>query len=192
MNVHLVAIEICIVRFADAAVEAQRFEGQYAHRVRHDGLAVQRRLAVEQRDVGVVEVALDDVALAQVLRDFLAVAREQVEPRLVLAGHDGVGARPVLGPGHDQGAHAVVVDCVDDLGEGHDHRHVQRHPQFLDRQVRVRRDHCPAAEVDPFARQVAPDASSFGLEPLVDTPAVRRLLHLRRLTRHIPVDTQRV
>lgn len=107
--VHLVAVKVCVVGLADTAVEAQGLEGQHAHFVRHDGLPVQRGLAVEQRDVAVVQVAFDHIAVAQVLGYFLAVVREQIDAAFIIPRYNCVCTRVVLGTSEDQFSHFRVV-----------------------------------------------------------------------------------
>lgn len=80
VDVHLVAIEIGIVRSADAFVQPERdsrlpegsiavrlaapegHSGQNPHSVAHYGHLVQRRLPIEEHDVAVVDMPLHNIA----------------------------------------------------------------------------------------------------------------------------------
>ena len=93
VEVHLVAVEVCVVWRADGRVEPEGPVGQDAHRVRHHRHPVERGLPVEEDDVPVHEVPLDDVARRERVGERLPVAGE-VEPDLHAVGPDDVvGAR---------------------------------------------------------------------------------------------------
>jgi len=63
VHVHLIAVKIGIVRRADALVEAEGSTRQHLHFVAHDGDTMQRRLAIEEHDVAIVQVTLNDIAV---------------------------------------------------------------------------------------------------------------------------------
>ena len=65
VDVHFVSVEIGIVGRGAGEVQSERGVVEDADAVTHDGHLVQRRLAVEEDDVAVVDVALDDHALLQ-------------------------------------------------------------------------------------------------------------------------------
>ena len=111
VEVHLVAVEVGVVRRAHALVEAERAPLHHARAVRHDRELVQRRLPVEEHDVAVGQVALDDVAHLELGRDAAPVA--VLERLLALVGRlDVVRARPDIGAVEDELAQLVGDSCA--------------------------------------------------------------------------------
>ena len=95
VHVHLVAIEIGVVRARDAQVEAERRVRQDAHAVAHHRHLVQRGLPVEEHDVAVLEVALNAEAVLEVAVG-VAADEAEVEALAVLADDESEDLRGVF------------------------------------------------------------------------------------------------
>ena len=173
VHVHLVAVEVRVVRRAHAEVDAERLPRHDLHLVRHHRHAVERRLPVEQHDVAVHEVALDDEAGLEPLRDFLGVEVRDLEAAAVRAEHvvhagAVLAARVVLGvrPARGQLLDLFIIVRRDLHGHGELARRVDGNADVVDRDVRVGRDDRARAEVDALAREVRAEAAFLALEAL--------------------------
>mmetsp|Transcript_15235 Transcript_15235/g.35012 ORF Transcript_15235/g.35012 Transcript_15235/m.35012 type:complete len:225 (+) Transcript_15235:3832-4506(+) len=162
VQIHLVAIEVGIVRRGDGQVHAKRRVGHDAHAVRHDGHFVQRRLPIEHDNVAVLDVPLHTVA---VLQRLLRVRLPQVQPQPVLA-NDVSSARKVDRAVLNELLQLVDVEGRDDLWVGQVARDGARHAHLVDGEVGVWSDDGTRREVDSLAHQVASDAALLALEPL--------------------------
>jgi hypothetical protein len=174
VHVHLVAVEVGVVRRADAEVHAEGLAGHDADLVGHHAHAVQRGLPVEQHDVAVLEVALHHGAGQHVqLRGQLRVLRgdldappvgadDVVDPRQVFAAHAEGG----LGAALDQLPGLLDVVRRDLDGHGQLAGRVDRHADLVDADVGVGADDGAGAEVDALPRQVAAEAAFLALEAL--------------------------
>jgi len=164
VQVHLVAVEVGVVRRRHGEVEAEGGVGHDLDPVRHDGHLVQRRLPVEHDDVPVLDHPLHLVAVLEVL---LHARHAQVEPHPV--GADDVPSpwqleRPVV----DQLLQPVDVEGRDDLGVRQVAGNGARDANLVDGEVRVAGDDRARGEVDALPHQVAAHAPLLALEPLRD------------------------
>jgi hypothetical protein len=165
VDVHLVPVEVRVVRRAHALVEPQRAPRHHPRPVRHDAHLVQARLSVEEQHVAVLEVALDDVPELEFARDPSPVAVLQVLRPAGLEPHE-VRARVAVHAVSDALAHGLDVVPGDHLGVRHHLRDVERHPHLVDPEVRIRGDHRPPAEVHALAAQVPAEPALLPLQPL--------------------------
>eukprot|EP00964_Phaeocystis_antarctica_P063854 scaffold38351_cov63-Phaeocystis_antarctica.AAC.18 len=158
VQVHLVAVEVRVVRCADALVEAQRAPLKDASAVRHDREPMQRRLPVEEHHVFVVHVPLDHVANLELRGDAPTVSE--------LDTLDVVGAGPDVRPVEDEAPQLREVLTEDALRVGEHACNVHGHSELIDLEVGIWRDHSTPREVDPLAAQVAAEAALLALESL--------------------------
>ena len=190
MHVHFITVKVCVVRTAHTFVKAECAPWSDLGAMTHDRQLVQTWLSVEQDNIAIADVALHDVADTQVRSDVIAHAREleeTLEPvapiYMVISAGVGIGAVP------DRLAHSLDVVgkyalwVREDLGDS------LRHGNFVDRQVRIRRNDCAAGEVDALATKIATETTLLALEPL--TKAANWLVTAHgRHTRHLRVDVQ--
>mmetsp|Transcript_10070 Transcript_10070/g.31758 ORF Transcript_10070/g.31758 Transcript_10070/m.31758 type:complete len:430 (+) Transcript_10070:3040-4329(+) len=184
VQVHLIAVEIRVVRRRHGQVEAEGGVAHHLHPVAHDGHLVQRRLPVEQHQVVVANVALHHPALVDDLAAQVAHV-PQVRHRAV-GTHDVVGARVLLRAATHQRVQLLVVPPRHALGEGQAACNADRHAHLVDAQVGVRRDDGAARKVDALAHQVAAHAPVLALQARPQrferaTPALRGLRHRGQL-----------
>ena len=118
MQVHLVTVEVRVVRGADALVEPEGPVFENLRAVGHDRESVQRRLAVEEHDVAVDHVPLDDVTETQILRDLLSVSVLEKLLHLDAGALDKVGAGVNVRAVDDQLPQEVDVGLRDALRVG--------------------------------------------------------------------------
>ncbi len=171
MQVHLIAVEVGVVRRTDAQVEPEGASVHDPDAVPHHGHPVQRRLPVEQDHVPVDQLPLDDVVDLESLRHGLGVGLGDPDPPAVVAD-DVVGAGDVrgllggLGSAGDQLAHLLDVVLVHVHGHGELPGRDLRNTHFVDGEQGIGRDDGTGAEVDTLTGQVGPEASLLTLEPL--------------------------
>ena len=84
VEVHLVSVEVRVVRRADAEVEPEGLACHDPDAVGHHGHPVQRRLPVEEHYITVGELALDDVSDVEVLGLELHVGVHDLDPASVV------------------------------------------------------------------------------------------------------------
>ena len=85
MHVHLVAVEIGVVRRRDREVESEGRVRHDAHLVTHHRHLVQRRLAIEDNVVAVLNMSLDLVAVLE--EDVLGFTEAKVSSFAIVANH---------------------------------------------------------------------------------------------------------
>ena len=169
MHVHLVAVEIGVVRRRHRDVHSKGAVRHDAHPVAHDGHLVQGRLTVEQHAVAVDHVPLH---LVPVLEPLVALALH--EPKVQSLP---VLADDVLGAGLPRGRVRAVLheltqalDVVrgDSLRVGHVERDGPRDAELVEHEVGIGGDHRACAEVNALAHQVTANAPSLALQALGD------------------------
>jgi len=141
VEVHLVAIEVGIVRRADALVETEGAVRNDACAVGHDGQLVEGGLSVEEDHIAVGHVPLDRVTNLQLLSDPPPVA--ELEGALAARSLDVVGPRPLAGSLEDGSAQIADVGGEDLLRVSQDHGDAHGDADLVDGQVGVRRDDRP-------------------------------------------------
>lgn len=67
MHVHLISVEVCIVRSGHREVESESTEGKHFHTMSHERHLMEGRLTVEDHIVIVLEMSLHLVAGLDVL-----------------------------------------------------------------------------------------------------------------------------
>ena len=164
VEVHLVAVEVRVVRRGCRQVEA---EGQsvlhHAHAVAHQAVAVQRRLPAERHPVAVPERPQDGAPggyadAGKGRRTLDAVLVDDVDRR---AGREGRGA-------HDERDARVQVVPMDPLEHEHPVGDLARDPDLLERQRRVARDDRAGRQVRPLPEEVSADAPLLAAQPGLD------------------------
>eukprot|EP00958_Prasinococcus_capsulatus_P026051 scaffold4543_cov350-Prasinococcus_capsulatus_cf.AAC.1 len=170
VQVHLVPVEVGVVRGGAAEVEAEGGVGQHAHFVAHDGHLVQRGLPVEEHEVAVLQVALHLEAVLEAAVAGALVQVAQVEAHAVLADDEAGAHLPVGGVRAHRHELLQALDVVggDRLRHGQVARDGPGHAHLVHRDVGVGRDHRARREVDALAHQVAADAPLLALEALRD------------------------
>ena len=169
VGVHLVAVEVGVVGRRGAHVEAEGVVGHDAHAVAHQAHLVQRRLAVEEDDVLVEQVAVDDVAGLQLDRHGLAAEAQGHHLGEALAvALDAGRARVLVGAARDELAQERDVVLVDDLAEGLVHGDAQGHAQLVDADERVGRDDGARGLVAALAHEVVAHAALLLAEARAD------------------------
>ena len=121
--------------------------------MRHDGHLVQRRLAVEEKHVAIVEVSLDDVSELELRRDPAAVAVLEIL-RPARFETDKVGTRVLVHAVPHALADGLDVVAGNHLRVGHHLGDVQRHAHLVDAQVGVGGDDGATAEVDALSERL--------------------------------------
>ena len=169
VHVHLVAVEIRVVRRRHRDVHPKSGVGHDPNPVTHDGHLVQRRLTVEEHAVAVDHVPLH---LVPVLESLVALAFH--EPKVQALA---ILADDVLGPSLARGRVRAVLDELTqalDVVRGHRLRvgHVEsdrpRDAELVEHQVGVGRDHRARRKVNALTHQVTPNPASLTLETLGD------------------------
>jgi len=102
VQVHLVAVEVRVVRRTDGEVETERLVGHDADLVGHHRHPVQRGLPVEQHDVAVDELPFDRVSDLNGFRDDFRILFRHTDPSAVRPD-DVVHARRILSQGTERG-----------------------------------------------------------------------------------------
>mmetsp|Transcript_15419 Transcript_15419/g.31430 ORF Transcript_15419/g.31430 Transcript_15419/m.31430 type:complete len:224 (-) Transcript_15419:876-1547(-) len=163
MEVHLVSVEVGVVRGRAGKVEAEGRPVEHLSPVAHNTHLVQTRLAVEDDDVVVPEVPLDDPA---VLEDEIVpvLGIPEVDPSSVIS-NDELGAGVDRGPVCYELLHQLLVERRHLIGDGEVEGHRPRDADLVDAQVGVGRDDGTRGEVDALAHKVAPDPALLALEP---------------------------
>ena len=191
VQVDLVTVEVGVEGVAVGVVHTNglTLRLQDARAQRHDGRLVQRRLAVDQQDVALQQVAPDalhaDVARGvlrhQHLRQRLAlpavlVLQVDEEALVVLqVARAGVGVAAV---DHQLAQHLHVVRRHR-LGVAQLARELQRHAHLVRVDVGVRRDDGPRGEVHALAHQVGAEQALLVLQQLADAARVLVVARLR-------------
>ena len=169
VHVHLVPVEIGVVRRRHGDVHPERGVRHDAHAVAHDGHLVQGGLAVEQHAVAVDHVPLHPVPVLQPLFALL-LQEPQVHALPVLA--DDV-LRPRLARGRVRSVLHELLQSLDvvrghRLGVRHVERDAPRHAELVQHQVGVGGDDRARGEVHALSHQVSADAPVLPLEALRD------------------------
>ncbi len=171
VQVHLVPVEVRVVRRRRRQRQAEGVAGHERHAVRLHAVHVQRRLPVEDDHVVVGEEALDDVAGAQHdAADVDAGGRER-EQRPV-APDDAARAAHVVRAAPHALRQLRDVELAHRLGHRQHLGDLHRDAHAVDLEVRVRRDHAPRREVDALAHQVAPHPPLLAAQPVAQALAV--------------------
>mmetsp|Transcript_62745 Transcript_62745/g.178202 ORF Transcript_62745/g.178202 Transcript_62745/m.178202 type:complete len:301 (+) Transcript_62745:4623-5525(+) len=166
VQVHLIAIEVRVVRSSHSQVETQRGEGHHLRTVSHHGHLVQGRLPIEDDVVSVQHVPLHLPPILQVdAREVRNVP--QVHTGTVLAD-DVLRSRPRGGPIVHHVLQPVEVERRHALRECQVQRHGPRHAHLLRVQVRVPSDDAPCAVIHPLAHEGSAEPSFLGLQTLAD------------------------
>lgn len=157
VHVHLVTVEVGILRAGCGDVETERRVGKDTHAVSLHRSLVKRRLAVEEHDVAVDEVAVDDVALAEL--DALGVNLAKIHGAIFGSELDGLGTRMLVG------TIAHVLHEALAILESHTFRERQvgsdlrRHAELVEINVGIRRNHRASREVHALAHEVTTDTT---------------------------------
>ncbi|KAH3669375.1 hypothetical protein OGAPHI_001496 [Ogataea philodendri] len=93
VQVHLVSIEIGVVRSTNTLVQTERSPWPDLGEMAHDRQTVQRRLSVEQNDVSVLDVSLHNVSNRQLFGQLVTVTITQVSLNVLVFLHQIVGTR---------------------------------------------------------------------------------------------------
>src|SRR2546425_310971 len=172
VQVHLVAVEVRVVRRTHRQVEAERLVGHDADLVRHHGHPVQGGLPIEQHDVAVHELPLDRVSDLDGFRDDLGVLLRHADPPAVRAD-DVIHAGRILAQGTERrrtALHPLLDDVqVVRLDVDRDRQLAGRldgDADLVDRQDRIRRNDGAGREVHPLAGQIRSEAAFLSLQPL--------------------------
>ena len=182
VKVHLVPVEVSVIGGAGGGIDPERIVGQDLDPVAHDGLPMERGLAVEQHDVPVPQVAFHDVAHLELFGQLLFHVIGDALPPSVGAD-DIVCALQFLGTVHHQVAEVVDVPLADDLWIGQFHGNALRYTHLADGEAGVGGDHRARGEVDTFTSKIVPKTSLLGLNTLGDT--------LERATSTVPRRRER-
>ena len=170
MEVHLVAVKVCVVGSCDAEVEAEGGEGHDASAVPHHGHLVEGGLAVEDDDVACHEVALDDGAAGLYLSPEVPACLEAVLCLGAIEADDcdALCAGVLVGAGLDEALELADVERVDVLGDGECNGDGDRHAHLVDVEVGVRRDNSAPAEVHALSHEVSAHPPLLALQALRD------------------------
>src|SRR3989441_1335156 len=174
MQVHLVAVEVRVVRRTYGQVESERLMGHDADLVRHHRHPVQRGLPVEQHEVALDELPLDRVADLDGLGDDFRVLLRHADPPAVWPDdvvHAGrifsQGTKRRRTPLHPLLDNVQIVG-LDVDGDGQLAGGLDRHADLVDRENRIRGNHRPGAEVHTLARQIRTESAFLAFQPLDD------------------------
>ena len=63
MKIHLISIEVGIVRRTDTFIETKGAVGQHLSLVAHDGKFMQRRLTVEENNIAIYQMTLNEITM---------------------------------------------------------------------------------------------------------------------------------
>ena len=159
MQIHLVAVKVCIIRFGGADVQAEGRVRQDFHAVALHRPLVQGGLAVEEDVVAVNHVPVDDIALTQINHIGIDVA--QRDHALVVLYEHGLGARVFHAVAHVH-HEAVAVVGRHDLGFCQVRSDLFGDAEFVDVDVGVGRNDGTGREVDALAHEVAAHAPRLG------------------------------
>jgi hypothetical protein len=72
---HLVAVEVSVVRSADACIETKRKKFHDFDSMRHDGYFMQAGLAIEENNVSVFHVTLHCIAYSKIFCNGIAIPK---------------------------------------------------------------------------------------------------------------------
>lgn len=168
MQIHLIAIEISIVRRANTLVETECTPRPNLGVVCHDTQFVKRWLAVEQNNVVVIQMSLYQVSDSQLVCHALSVIDELEKPFHLTFGLDVIGTGMDISAVDDTTSQTFNVVCVHRLRVGQDLGHVHRHCDLINAEVWVRRNDCASTKVHALSRQVSTESTLLALQSLAD------------------------
>lgn len=190
VHVHLVTVEVRILRTRRRNVEAERRLRKHTHAVSFHGSLVERRLAVEEHDVAVDEVTMNDVTLAKL--NVLRIDLAKIHGAIFLGELDGLGTRMLLGTIANLLHEAFAILQCDTLGEREIRRNLRRNTEFIQLNVGIGRDHRTSREVDTLTHEVATNTTLLGTHAgLEGTERATRTLDGRVETLDIVIHLRR-
>lgn len=117
VHVHLVTIEVCVVRSSDTEIHPERLMRQYLDSMSHDRHLMKRWLAVKYDIVSVFDVALDFITNLNVR--IRSVPQTRQINLLFIMANDVLCSWPILWTILDEFFHLIIIVWSDSFRESH-------------------------------------------------------------------------
>lgn len=160
VHIHFVTVEVSILRTGRRNVQTEGRLGKHTHAVAFHRSLVKRRLAVEEHNVAVDEVAMHDVALAKL--NVLRIDLAEIDGAIFLRELDGLGTWMLIGSIANLLHEAFAILRSHTFGEGEIRRDLRRNAEFVEINIGIRRNHRAGREVDTLTHQIAANTALLG------------------------------
>lgn len=166
MDIHFIAIEVCVIGRSDLEVETESAVGHDTDQVGHYGHTVEGGLAIKEDDITIAEVAFDDELRGEVFGDGGAISDIAEINAAAVGADDIVGARKAIGTDEDQVFHAFHVPFSDTFGNGEGTSDFEWDANFIDAEIGIRTDNGASREINAFTGEVAAETAFFAFKAL--------------------------
>lgn len=150
VDVHFIAVKICVVGATDLKIEAKSAVGHDTDLMSHNGHSVEGGLAIEEDYIAITEVAFDSIARFEIVGEEREIGDVTKVEAAAIGTDDVIDAREGLRTLENQLLHVFDIPLGDAFGDGENASDFLRDTDFVNGEVGIGANDSASGKINAF------------------------------------------